>query len=839
MKLESIGGGLGRIKEKISHTIIEYGGAMLTGTARQEFEEGRLQAVGKILTKRVNFTAESTAATRPEFQENRHRLNTKPGLIIANHPGKLDPFLLLSQIERTDLLVMVDTPVYAALVRELGPDIAQKQFVSNKSSRANLKNVLHRVNEHIDQGGAFLVFPAGGGTEFQSTFGRILQNRKADDMVYSFHLDPEDVGHGERNKATLLASIGFQVVMPQSVPSPREMTAPSVIKLDEHFSTVEEWQNVMKGASTEGKKTDKINASLTDHFAMQFILQRMPEAVRNGSEELQQEYIEWEKFMAEQEAKMTFLERAQAPGTTKIIVEGRSNPETYENFTIAKEVFTDDPFIWIATVGIGGIAQSHDERTGTILGMPKGLPGKMDVIPRFGTVYMIHGPTAIAGYTPEQCIAATENVLQAVDAIVDHHPDAGIGTFSFSAGTHFGPNVATHLGRDRGRPVDKAILLAPGESIALGIYRTPVTKALARSLYERGIGMKEYDRKIAPYTQRENIEWMPGGRNLVIHAGDRDTFIPKSAPGGTDDLVERLRAAGKNPTYVVHKGVDHITLPLSLIMQQNWGMDPYRLANPRSVWDDETSLRDEKLLSRVDDEILSRFTEQQLEAMQYVLTYKDNYHYLSRYEEAIDAAIRQSGVYPLFRMPPLGLPKPIMPSTGAPARGRMRREGARNVREAVRALKAMDKDEHLSTPEAGPLVQHVDLFGEVGKLNLPQDQYALLVDGPLEVAESKVSKHIRLLVSETLFEGLKRQGWKEGHASDIRFSDERKLRNGDLVATRATREFQSEDFPTARWEVTLNNTRSLIEQIEGVPVLFMRDKDRASPEKVEELEVAE
>jgi len=140
MKLDAIGGGFGRIKGKISHKIIEYGGAMLTGTAKQEFEEGRLQDVGKILTKRVNFTAESAAATRPEFQDNRHRLNTKPGLIIANHPGKLDPFLLLSQIERTDLLVMVDTPVYAALVRELGPDVAQKQFVSNESSMANLNS---------------------------------------------------------------------------------------------------------------------------------------------------------------------------------------------------------------------------------------------------------------------------------------------------------------------------------------------------------------------------------------------------------------------------------------------------------------------------------------------------------------------------------------------------------------------------------------------------------------------------------------------------------------------------------------------------------------------------
>src|SRR5438045_2381587 len=98
--------GAGDLYRRIPEKIIEYGGALLTATAQKEFEEGRLQDVGKILTRKVNFVPDTLAAQRSDFKEDRGKLNTRPGLIIGNHPGKLDPFLLLSLIERKDMLVM-------------------------------------------------------------------------------------------------------------------------------------------------------------------------------------------------------------------------------------------------------------------------------------------------------------------------------------------------------------------------------------------------------------------------------------------------------------------------------------------------------------------------------------------------------------------------------------------------------------------------------------------------------------------------------------------------------------------------------------------------------------
>ena len=93
------------------------------------------------------------------------------------------------------------------------------------------------------------------------------------------------------------------------------------------------------------------------------------------------------------------------------------------------------------------------------------------MIPQQGIAFVFHGPAGIAGYSPEECLRCTSNVLEAAKQLVDSHRGERIGIFSFSAGTHLGFYVANQIGRIRGRPVDKFVAVSPGESIAYGISR--------------------------------------------------------------------------------------------------------------------------------------------------------------------------------------------------------------------------------------------------------------------------------------------------------------------------------------------------------------------------------
>jgi hypothetical protein len=309
----------------------------------------------------------------------------------------------------------------------------------------------------------------------------------------------------------------------------------------------------------------------------------------------------------------TFAERQFGPMTTRTVVEGKNDPDKYESFSMQKFEWTDDKVIWISFVGLG---HSEDPKIPT-----EGLsfvPSVGDLIPKQGTSFVFNGPPAIAGYTPEQCIRSTESVMQAVNQIAELYPYSKIRIMCFSSGTHLGFYAANQLGKKRGEAVDRLVALAPGESIAYGIYSTWVTEPLAQDLEARGITKELYDQAIAPYTQRENLDYLPAGRNLVIHAGTTDTFIPTDNKGGPNDLVARLEKKGKHPTYVLHEGRDHVTLPLAFILGEKFGRDPYNFRQNRDAWNNPGTFTDELFMKSVQG-FLSRFTEDGLRKMAYVL----------------------------------------------------------------------------------------------------------------------------------------------------------------------------------------------------------------------------
>lgn len=268
-----------------------------------------------------------------------------------------------------------------------------------------------------------------------------------------------------------------------------------------------------------------------------------------------------------------WLERYFARNTVRFIASGRRDPERYERFAVRRIDFpkrqhADQDFVWLCFPGLDA-ADSSDAPWWTV-----DRPG---IIPQSGTAFVFCGPTGIAGYSPDQCLRCTGAVLQAARQIHEQFRDRPIGVFSFSAGTHLGFYVANQLGRMRLNPVDKFVAVAPGESIAYGIFSTWVTDELATALEGAGVTKEVYDRAIAATTQKNNLDHLPSGRDLMIYAGTRDTYIPIDAAGGTNDLVKRLADRGNEPTYLVRKGLDHVTLAFTLIVNQWLGLNPYRL----------------------------------------------------------------------------------------------------------------------------------------------------------------------------------------------------------------------------------------------------------------------
>src|SRR5262249_39335639 len=57
--------------------------------------------------RKLNVEPQYLRQNIPEFATMRQRLNSEPGLVIANHPGVVDTALILSMIHRNDLKVLI------------------------------------------------------------------------------------------------------------------------------------------------------------------------------------------------------------------------------------------------------------------------------------------------------------------------------------------------------------------------------------------------------------------------------------------------------------------------------------------------------------------------------------------------------------------------------------------------------------------------------------------------------------------------------------------------------------------------------------------------------------
>jgi len=187
--------------------------------------------------------------SQSNFQEQRHKLETQPGLIISNHPGGLDTLIMLDILkkrisEKGDVKILVaGGELYDRLVSIFSEDI----FINAEKGFANLRKIIGESVEHINAGGLLMIYPTGGQEKtFQSGFKSIFKRLPDNAMIYAVNIDEHDLAMASKN-----TNSGKKDV--------------SRVRVDEIYTTVKEWGDEIAGVNLH-EQNDKLTEFYNSKF---------------------------------------------------------------------------------------------------------------------------------------------------------------------------------------------------------------------------------------------------------------------------------------------------------------------------------------------------------------------------------------------------------------------------------------------------------------------------------------------------------------------------------------------------------------------------------------------
>ncbi len=229
----------------------------LFGNIEQDVSKRGLEALHDAINKYFeiwNVAPSYQQESNEEFAEMRRKLNSEAGIIIANHPGYMDVPAILNCIAREDIKIMVDKEGYEILRGLIG----EKYIVPADRS------VLSEVEAHIKSGGIFMIFPTGEVGEkldFKAGFTQLLSGLNPSDMVYSFFINPQDVQTIESSYHGRTAGVASALYLNPTANINR-LRETKVVRVDEKYSTAQEWQETYSDAQGRKEKT----TLLTRHY---------------------------------------------------------------------------------------------------------------------------------------------------------------------------------------------------------------------------------------------------------------------------------------------------------------------------------------------------------------------------------------------------------------------------------------------------------------------------------------------------------------------------------------------------------------------------------------------
>ena len=176
--------------------------------------------------------------------EQRQKLETMPGMMIANHPGRFDTFIVLDILkkritERRDVKFLVaGGQFYEFLAGVFGKELVL-------SAERDKDPIGESVKHITESGGLLMIYPTGGqDTEFKSGFKLICQRIPADSMVYAVQIDERD----------------FAIASKTPVGEDKNS-----IQVHEVFTNVDEWTAELADSEPAGQ-----NHRMTEHYQSLF-----------------------------------------------------------------------------------------------------------------------------------------------------------------------------------------------------------------------------------------------------------------------------------------------------------------------------------------------------------------------------------------------------------------------------------------------------------------------------------------------------------------------------------------------------------------------------------------
>lgn len=222
---------------------IQKAAAELADKAKGEAGGLDLTKACALALKNANIKIDYLKMNKPEFQENRLKLQTQGGLVISNHPGRPDIFAVLQTLDRDDVLVMTKPQVAQTASKLFGP----KYFLPASHEPRQLVRDFSKIKEHICKGGLFVLFPTGGGKrEFQPGFRVLLERIPADAMVYCFNVNNEDVRKASGSIGRRMAGAVSEEAL-NFIKNPYFLAYPAVVRVDETYTQAAEWQKLLAG----------------------------------------------------------------------------------------------------------------------------------------------------------------------------------------------------------------------------------------------------------------------------------------------------------------------------------------------------------------------------------------------------------------------------------------------------------------------------------------------------------------------------------------------------------------------------------------------------------------
>ena len=198
------------------------------------------------------------------FEENRSKLNTEPGVVISNNPSLFDVTAVSSLITRDDVLAISnEAHLWKGTTLE-------KNYIETPHEPYKIKKAFTLAKEHIKNGGLFRLFPSGGEEnstgifKFKSGFKNMLLDGSLDKdtMIYCFNVKGQSTQmsfeeKGEYRKKYF--AYFFLKAANQDTTVLGELP-PLEIILDEKYTKAEEWMSVLE------KNPQDPNTALTEHY---------------------------------------------------------------------------------------------------------------------------------------------------------------------------------------------------------------------------------------------------------------------------------------------------------------------------------------------------------------------------------------------------------------------------------------------------------------------------------------------------------------------------------------------------------------------------------------------